>query len=114
MKIVESMAAGTPVLASNLRVARALIRHGKDGYLVPPGDVRQWAPAIRHLLADSELLTRLSQGAKQTALKRMTRGRMFEALDSLFEMAGRKVEEASSDGKGTGRASLLEKTRSSG
>lgn len=47
VKVIESMAAGVPVLASNLAVTRELIDHGRNGMLAEPGDVRAWAHAIR-------------------------------------------------------------------
>jgi len=47
VKIVESLAAGVPVLASDLAVTRELIVHEVNGWLAPPGDVRAWAHAIR-------------------------------------------------------------------
>ena len=87
VKIVESMATGTPVLASNLRVNRALIRHGVDGYLARPGDVRDWALAIRRLLSDSTLRARLAAGARQTAATRFTQECMFDRLQTVFGMA---------------------------
>jgi len=47
VKVIESMAAGVPVLASDLTVTRELIGHGQDGMLAEPGDLRAWAQAIR-------------------------------------------------------------------
>jgi glycosyltransferase involved in cell wall biosynthesis len=84
IKIVESMAAGTPVLASNLVVTRSLIRHGIDGYLVQPGHVRSWAYAIDQMLSDADLRRELSAAARKVAEERFTRERMFHQLDALF------------------------------
>jgi glycosyltransferase involved in cell wall biosynthesis len=47
VKVIESMAAGVPVLASDLAVTRELIDHGQNGMLAEPGDLRAWAHAIR-------------------------------------------------------------------
>jgi glycosyltransferase involved in cell wall biosynthesis len=55
VKIIESLAAGTPVLASDLAVTREWIMHGGNGWLAAPGDTRAWAHAIRR--AFSETLT---------------------------------------------------------
>ncbi|MCP4403038.1 MAG: protein kinase [bacterium] len=41
LKILESMAAGTPVVASNLAVCRELIEHGSDSWLVSPDSSRR-------------------------------------------------------------------------
>lgn len=52
MVLIEALACGTPVIASNLPGVRSVIRDGVDGLLVPPGDVAALATAIEHLLAD--------------------------------------------------------------
>jgi glycosyltransferase involved in cell wall biosynthesis len=84
IKIVESMAAGTPVLASDLEVTRELIRHGEDGWLAPPGDVRAWAGAIERLLADDALRNRLANGAKHTARQRFSRRSALDQLSRIL------------------------------
>jgi glycosyltransferase involved in cell wall biosynthesis len=53
---------GTPVIASNVGGLGEMVRHGKDGLLVPPRDVRALADAIIHLLSDRDL-----QGQMQAA-----------------------------------------------
>lgn len=87
IKIVESMAAGTPVLASDLRVTRALILHDHDGYLVRPGDVRDWALGLRRLLHDRGLRRRLGREAARAAQTRFTSGVMFDRLQEVFQSA---------------------------
>ncbi len=46
VKMVESMAAGVPVLASNLAVCREWLQNGSEGLLVEPGDRRAWTQAL--------------------------------------------------------------------
>lgn len=96
VKIVESMAAGTPVLASDLRVTRALIQHGIDGYLARPGEVRDWALALRRLLGDVDLRGRLGWEAACTAQTRFTSEGMSVRLQTVFQSAfaalGRAVQ----------------------
>lgn len=87
IKIVESMAAGTPVLASDLRVTRALIQHDRDGFLARPGDVRDWALALRKLLQDHGLRLRLGREASRTARTHFTSRIMFDRLQKVFQSA---------------------------
>lgn len=87
IKIVESMAAGTPVLASDLRVNRALIRHDVDGLLVRPGDLRDWALALRRLLKDRGMRRRLGREALRTARARFTHRIMSDRLRTVFQSA---------------------------
>lgn len=85
IKIVESMAAGTPVIASDLEVTRELIRHGEDGWLIPAGDVRAWAAAIDRMLTDDALRDTLASGAKRTARQRFSRGAALDQLCRVFQ-----------------------------
>lgn len=87
VKIVESMAMGVPVAASDLTVSRALISHDRNGWLVRPGSVRDWALALDRLLSDGPLRQRLAGQARQTAESRFSRGVMFDALDCVFAEA---------------------------
>lgn len=49
--LVESMACGTPVIASNIPGVRTVVADGMDGALVPPGDSVALAEALRAMLA---------------------------------------------------------------
>ncbi len=65
LKILESMAAGTPVIASNLAVCRELVEHGTDGWLVSPDSPRALAQAMLTLLDNPDLVSTLGQKAQQ-------------------------------------------------
>jgi glycosyltransferase involved in cell wall biosynthesis len=38
---------GLPVMASRIGSLEEMVRHGPDGWLVPPGDAAAWADALR-------------------------------------------------------------------
>jgi len=59
--VMEAMAAGKPVVASNVRGNRDLVEHGKTGFLVELGDVEGLAGYLKMLARDESL--RLSLGA---------------------------------------------------
>jgi glycosyltransferase involved in cell wall biosynthesis len=67
VKIIESMATGTPVIASGLSCVSSLISHQKDGWLVPAGNSRAFALAMKTLLQSKELVSSLSENARLTA-----------------------------------------------
>ena len=52
MALVEAMAAGLPVVATEVSGTRAVMVDGETGLLVPPGDVPALARAITALLCD--------------------------------------------------------------
>ncbi|HYH33572.1 MAG TPA: D-inositol-3-phosphate glycosyltransferase [Nocardioides sp.] len=60
---VEAQATGTPVVAAAVGGLTTVVRDGVSGLLVDGHDPRQWAAAIRRLLADEQLRARLSAGA---------------------------------------------------
>lgn len=58
--VVEGLAAGVPVVASNAGGPAETITDEGNGLLVPPGDVAALAAALRRLIADAALRARLS------------------------------------------------------
>jgi glycosyltransferase involved in cell wall biosynthesis len=62
--VLESLAAGTPVIGSNLGGIAEWIRHEKNGLLVDVHDVQSWAAALCRCAEDRRLLESLRQGTK--------------------------------------------------
>ena len=82
--LVEAMAAGKPIVASNVGGIPELVNHGENGLLVPPGDEIALADSIKRLISDPEK-------AKLMGLKGRKRCRQFslesmvEKIDDLYE-----------------------------
>jgi glycosyltransferase involved in cell wall biosynthesis len=53
--LIEAMAAGVPVVATDVPGIRDVVRDGATGLLVNPGDVSELAAAIKRLIEDAEL-----------------------------------------------------------
>lgn len=49
--LLESLATGTPVIASNLPGVRTVVADGVDGYLVEPGNAAELASKLDHMLS---------------------------------------------------------------
>lgn len=60
--VLESFAAGTPVIGSNLGGVAELVSHDRDGWLVPYADTSAWTDALRRLSTEPQLLDRLRRG----------------------------------------------------
>lgn len=84
--LLEAMAAGLPVLASDVGGNRALVQDGHDGLLVPYGDVAATARALGALLADAALTARLGAAARRGAAER-TVARMVDETLAVFREA---------------------------
>lgn len=67
IKLFEAMAAGRPIVVSNLPAIREIIDHEKTGLLVEPEDTEGWIAAVRRLQNDPQLARRLAQAAKEKA-----------------------------------------------
>jgi phosphatidylinositol alpha-mannosyltransferase len=65
--VVEAMAAGVPVVASDIPGYREVVGDGVDGLLVPPGDAAALAAAIRDLLTDPALGSGLATRGRERA-----------------------------------------------
>ncbi|SNS20508.1 Glycosyltransferase involved in cell wall bisynthesis [Geodermatophilus saharensis] len=62
--LTEAMAAGLPVVASDVGGIPEVVRHGVTGLLVPPGDVDALAAALDRVTGDDVLRARLAAGAR--------------------------------------------------
>ena len=65
--LLEAMAAGTPVVASELPGYAKVGRQGREAVLVPPGDAAQLGDAITRVLRDASLAARLVENGRLRA-----------------------------------------------
>ena len=66
--IVEAMAAGLPVVATNCPYGPAdILRHNETGWLVPPEDAGALAAAMAHCLADRPDAKRIAAAGAKAA-----------------------------------------------
>lgn len=65
--LLEAIASGVPCIASDRGGNPEIIQHGKNGYLVPYGDVEQLKLAIRYLRDNEDVRYQLAIDAKETS-----------------------------------------------
>jgi len=70
--VIEAMAYGLSIIASDLAAIPDLIRHETDGLLIEPRNVDELTSALRRLLADEELRQRLGKSARQRYIDNFT------------------------------------------
>ncbi|MBI2760369.1 MAG: glycosyltransferase [Chloroflexi bacterium] len=80
---LESMACGTPVVASRVGGLPATVRDGENGYLIPWRTPESFAEKIGDLLSDPCLHARMSRAARATA-ERFRWSRVAGELDMLY------------------------------
>jgi len=83
--VMEAMAAGLPVIASDIPANRELITNGEHGFLVRPGDSVAFAQYADRLLAEPELAKRLGEAARRKIIEEHSVEAMVEAYASLYE-----------------------------
>ena len=82
--MIEAMANGLPVVASDVPGLRTHIRHGYDGLLFPVEDHKAMAKCIIQLSADKKLRTLLSLGARESFEKEYDMRKNIKSLELLI------------------------------
>ena len=89
VSLLEAMAHGLVPVAAHCRSGvDQVIEHGRNGFLIPIGDVEGFADRIAQLAVDPEQMTRMSQAARRTIEEGpFTVDAMVEAYIGLMEKA---------------------------
>jgi glycosyltransferase involved in cell wall biosynthesis len=84
LSILEAMAAGLPVVASNVGGVAELVVQGETGMLVPPGDPGALAETIEGLLGDQPLARRLGEAARMRVAEHFDLAAVQDAHLALY------------------------------
>jgi glycosyltransferase involved in cell wall biosynthesis len=85
--LIEAMGLGVPVIASRIGSLPEWVGDGRAGLLVPPGDVRAWAEALRWVWDHPTEMARMGSGARRVAERRFSPDRGYETLMEAYERA---------------------------
>ena len=83
--LLEAMAAGRAVIATDVGGMGEVIEDGRTGLLIPPGDPHALADAITRLADDPELRLQLGRQAAEAVRQRFDRAEMVAAVERLYE-----------------------------
>ena len=84
LKVLESMASGIPVLASDLPVVRDLVDDGEQGLLVAPDRPGELARAVRTLLDFPDRATAMGKAGRARVAERFSWEASVAALADLY------------------------------
>jgi phosphatidylinositol alpha-mannosyltransferase len=82
--LVEAMAAGLPVICTDIPGYREVVRDGIDGLLVPPNDPAALADAIAKVLSDRELASSLAEAGRVRAAE-FSWDAVLPRLEAVYE-----------------------------
>jgi glycosyltransferase involved in cell wall biosynthesis len=86
--ILEAMAAGVPVVATDIFGTRDAIQHGINGWLAPVGDTESLARFILDLLEDPAKSNLFRSASCARIDREFTRERMIAGLQNLYQQVG--------------------------
>ena len=87
MSLLEAMALGRPVIATDVGGTAELVRHGETGYLLPPGDGRAVTRALVELAEDPARADEMGAAGRRLQRERFTGEQMVEGYRAAFEGA---------------------------
>jgi glycosyltransferase involved in cell wall biosynthesis len=86
--LAEAAASARAVVASDIPGCRAVVRDGRSGLLVPPGDVHAIAGALGRLLADAHLRRRMGDEGRRVATSEFGVEKVIAATLALYAALG--------------------------
>jgi glycosyltransferase involved in cell wall biosynthesis len=85
MVVLEAMVCGKPIVASNVGGIPSMVKHGKNGFLVKPKDVRGLEIFISKLCADPNLRSKMGLLGRKSAEEEFTVDRMVDETLRVYE-----------------------------
>ena len=83
LKLFEYMAAGVPIVSSDLPAIREILRHDENAWLVSPGNPEALGQGMIELLRDRDLAARIARNAKQQVKKYTWKKRAAGILEGI-------------------------------
>ncbi len=85
--LLEAMALGVPVLATNVGGPVEIVEDGREGYLLPPHEPRAWAQAIGRLAASPEQAAQMGRAGRRRVEGEFTIDRHVASMLAVYERA---------------------------
>lgn len=88
--IIEAMAAGRPVVCTDVGGVAEVVAHGESGLLVPPRNPGALAEAVQDVLADPAGGQKLGQAARAAVYPKYSSGRLIADVERLYLRLARR------------------------
>ena len=83
--ILEAMACGKPVVASNISGIPVVVKNGETGILVKEKNVEELAAALVHLLTDTEKREEFGRAGRERILNELTWDKIIEQFKDIYQ-----------------------------
>ncbi len=83
--LLESMACGVPVVATDIADNARIVPHERGGFIVPLGDVEAMARRVASLLSDASLRARFGAQARRWVCEQFSIGQMVRKTAAIYE-----------------------------
>ncbi|HMD56077.1 MAG TPA: glycosyltransferase family 4 protein [Solirubrobacteraceae bacterium] len=85
--LIEAMALGVPVLATNVGGPNEIVQDGHEGYLLPPHEPRAWAEAILGLARSPDRAAQMGQAGRARVRERFSAEHHLRAMLGAYRRA---------------------------
>lgn len=82
---IQAMATGLPVIVTRSGGPEEIVSHGKNGWMVEPGNPGAIAEAIELLINNKELSTELAENGRNHASQNFNLNTMLEAYSNIYD-----------------------------
>lgn len=82
--VLEAMASGLPVLASDIMGTNELVVHGETGYLFPPGDSKAFRLRLVDLLTNPRIARRMGESGRARVIQEYSWESVARAYEALL------------------------------
>lgn len=82
--MLEAMAAGLPVICTNVSGAEDMVCNGENGFLVPIGQPEKLAERLIEVFSDSERARKMGQKSRETALRLFDLNRVIDRYEHIY------------------------------
>lgn len=85
LSILEGMACGLPVVATNVGGIPEVVSEGETGYMVAPNDIKGFAKRLSQLVESFEMRKRMGDKAREVILQKYSFDNTAESITELYK-----------------------------
>ena len=83
--ILEYMSTGLPIIATEVGGNSELIKHGKNGFLVPPKSPLELSKFIRRLILSPKERIKMGKASREIAINNYSMGKFINSHEKIYQ-----------------------------